>query len=89
MCVDEDPELFFGPHVCGQQCDGPRGCHEAKSERGRFYRISEAKKVCGICPEREACLAWALSTDQSYGVWGGKTERERRIMRRSNNGGNG
>lgn len=36
-----------------------------------------AKTVCGMCPARAACLAWALDTDQPYGVLGGLSEKER------------
>ena len=42
----------------------------------------EGIKVCGGCPVREECLAWALETRMSYGVWGGTTERDRRRMLR-------
>jgi WhiB family redox-sensing transcriptional regulator len=42
----------------------------------------EAKKVCAICPVREACLQFALNTRQHDGVWGGLTESERRRVRR-------
>jgi WhiB family redox-sensing transcriptional regulator len=31
---------------------------------------------------REACLDFALSTGQAYGIWGGLTEDERRSLRR-------
>jgi WhiB family redox-sensing transcriptional regulator len=36
-----------------------------------------AKQVCGGCPVRLACLAFALEREERYGVWGGLTERER------------
>ena len=44
---------------------------------------NRAKLICSTCPVREQCLAWAMVTDQRYGVWGGKTSRERRHMARS------
>src|ERR1051325_8021041 len=44
----------------------------------------EAKKICGRCEVTTQCLAFALDTRQPYGVWGGKTEGERReILRRA------
>lgn len=87
-CKGEYSDLFFGPHVCGRQCDGPRGCYEAKAEQGRFERIREAKKICGACPVIEKCLRWALDTRQPYGIWGGTTERERRdILKKEAAGG--
>lgn len=40
-----------------------------------------AKTVCGMCPARPACLNWALTTRQEYGVVGGLTEQERAELR--------
>jgi len=45
---------------------------------------SQAVQVmCGRCPVREECLAYALERDALVGVWGGTTELERRAMRRT------
>lgn len=41
-----------------------------------------AKRVCRSCPVTEPCLQYALDTDQRWGVWGGKSERERRRLKR-------
>lgn len=41
-----------------------------------------AKSVCDICQSREACLEFALATNQDSGVWGGTSEDERRKLRR-------
>lgn len=50
-----------------------------------FYPVSddddaahEAKEICAVCPVREPCLEFALTTREKNGVWGGLTERERR-----------
>jgi WhiB family transcriptional regulator, redox-sensing transcriptional regulator len=66
-CLDEDPELFF-----------PVGTTGAASEQ-----IQQAKAVCRRCDVTAQCLAWALNTQQDAGVWGGKTEEERRALRRT------
>lgn len=42
----------------------------------------DAKQVCMPCPLRAACLAEALDNRIEFGVWGGKTERERRALLR-------
>jgi WhiB family redox-sensing transcriptional regulator len=39
---------------------------------------SEAKTMCYACPERAACLQWALEHRQIWGVWGGRDEVELR-----------
>lgn len=39
----------------------------------------EAKEICARCPVRSECLLAGL--DEPDGIWGGRTERERRIIR--------
>jgi WhiB family redox-sensing transcriptional regulator len=39
-----------------------------------------AKRVCKDCPVRGECLEYALTTRQYHGVWGGCSERERRVI---------
>ena len=41
-----------------------------------------AKRICSECPVRDTCLQYALSTNQTSGVWGGLDAGERRRMRR-------
>lgn len=40
----------------------------------------DAKRICMGCDVRAECLEYALATRQPYGVWGGKSERERRKL---------
>lgn len=44
--------------------------------------VVRAQQVCGSCPVRDACLAYALAKPEDHGVWGGTSERERRAMLR-------
>jgi WhiB family redox-sensing transcriptional regulator len=39
--------------------------------------------ICRRCPHQDECLQWALDTKQGYGIWGGTTPAQRRIMRRN------
>lgn len=41
-----------------------------------------ATKVCASCDVKEQCLAYALETDQRFGVWGGLNTNARRKLRR-------
>lgn len=41
-----------------------------------------AKRVCAGCTVRDACLDYALTNGERYGIWGGMSERERRRLRR-------
>ena len=43
---------------------------------------SQAKAICAECPVQEACLQYALATNQTAGVWGGLDAGDRRRMRR-------
>ncbi|MFJ1807972.1 MULTISPECIES: WhiB family transcriptional regulator [unclassified Streptomyces] len=66
LCRDEDPDLFFPIGTSGPA----------------LLQTEQAKAVCRRCPVREACLDWAMETDQSLGVWGGTSETERRALKR-------
>lgn len=51
----------------------------------RFFRDETSSvEFCRRCPVVSECLRWALATDQATGVWGGKTEQERRALKRAN-----
>lgn len=39
-----------------------------------------AKRVCRECPVTLECLTEALDSRMEFGVWGGLTERERRLI---------
>lgn len=42
--------------------------------------IEEALSICDECKVRAACLSFAVSHGERFGVWGGTTERQRRRM---------
>lgn len=46
-----------------------------------------AKAICKSCAVQQECLEYALRTAQKFGIWGGRSERERRRMRFGINGG--
>ena len=49
-------------------------------ERG--ISAKSAKRTCAACEVRADCLTYALNLPVvPYGIWGGKSERERRGMR--------
>lgn len=47
-------------------------------EKGQSTK--DAKATCGQCLVRAECLTYALDTGQRFGVWGGRSERERRKL---------
>lgn len=53
-----------------------------ESERVRHIKTQKAKAVCITCPVKEECLRYAIEELETYGIWGGKTNRERSTIRR-------
>ena len=43
---------------------------------------TEARRICASCPVRGQCLAYAVTADEPFGIWGGSGLRERRSLRR-------
>jgi WhiB family redox-sensing transcriptional regulator len=66
LCAQSDPEAWY-------------------PEKGGSTR--EAKRICRNCPVRAEqlggtgeCLDYALEHQERFGIWGGVSERERRMM---------
>lgn len=66
-CRDTDPDLFFPIGTTGPAID----------------QIDSAKAVCLTCEAQDACLEFALATNQESGIWGGTSEEERRRLRKA------
>ncbi len=62
------PELYYDP--------------EGEKPRQKAVRERQARRICEGCPVLLDCLADALERNERYGIRGGKTEEERREMRR-------
>lgn len=43
----------------------------------------DAKAVCATCVVRAECLAFALEHNERFGIWGGLSVKERRVIRRA------
>lgn len=71
-----DPDLSWRENaLCAQA--GPEFFFPAPGSSTR-----EAKKLCGACEGRVACLEYALAHDERFGVWGGLSEKERIRLKR-------
>lgn len=44
--------------------------------------LDDHRVVCAGCAVSAECLAWALEHNETFGVWGGTSSRERRKLRR-------
>ena len=43
---------------------------------------AEAGGICAACPVRGQCLAYAITADEPFGIWGGLDPRQRHTVRR-------
>ncbi|MGO9879085.1 MAG: WhiB family transcriptional regulator [Acidimicrobiales bacterium] len=50
---------------------------------GQGGDIETPKSLCGLCPVRAECLAYALDRPELAGVWGGTGDRERGRIRKA------
>ncbi|GAB4590070.1 WhiB family transcriptional regulator [Nocardia sp. IFM 10818] len=48
---------------------------------GEVRHLRMALRICGDCPVRDECLEFALDNNERYGIWGGKTVKQRRKLK--------
>jgi WhiB family redox-sensing transcriptional regulator len=65
-CQRDEAGLFFAP--------------SQEPTAARLSREQAAKAVCARCPVLLACREHALLQPEPYGVWGGLTAAERRVV---------
>lgn len=65
-CQKDEAGLFFAP--------------SKEPTASRLAREEAAKRVCARCPVLMECREHALLQPEPYGVWGGLTAAERRVV---------
>jgi WhiB family transcriptional regulator, redox-sensing transcriptional regulator len=50
---------------------------------GDVEKLRRAKSICKECTVRMECLNFALDTNERFGIWGGKSARERSLILRA------
>ncbi|MFF7452602.1 WhiB family transcriptional regulator [Kitasatospora sp. NPDC008115] len=65
-CRRDEVGLFFAP--------------SKEPTAARLSREEQAKQVCARCPVLLDCREHALAQPEPYGVWGGLTAAERRVV---------
>lgn len=60
------PDLFF------MELKGPDAIHNQRM----------AKDLCADCPIRLQCLDYAMKQNEEYGIWGGLSPHERKLLRK-------
>ncbi|MCF3144335.1 WhiB family transcriptional regulator [Streptomyces platensis] len=66
VCRRDEAGLFFAP--------------SKEPTAARLAREEAAKRVCARCPVMVECREHALLQPEPYGVWGGLTAAERRVV---------
>ncbi|NYV75133.1 WhiB family transcriptional regulator [Streptomyces sp. UH6] len=66
VCRRDEAGLFFAP--------------SKEPTAARLSREEAAKRVCARCPVMVECREHALLQPEPYGVWGGLTAAERRLV---------
>jgi hypothetical protein len=49
-------------------------------DQGDWNSSRAAKRICRSCPVRLACLAYAVANGEAFGVWGGLSSNDRRVL---------
>lgn len=44
--------------------------------------VRQVREICARCVVRAECADWALTLPENVGIWGGLSERQRRLIRR-------
>lgn len=71
LCRGQDTEMWFPLYN-----KSPKA-HERKKIR---ESTNKAIEICNVCPVQSHCLDYSL-LHEPYGIWGGRTEAERAIIR--------
>jgi WhiB family redox-sensing transcriptional regulator len=69
-----DEDVFFAPDL------DKRGGNRRAATQVAAARERQALAICDRCPVQGECLAYAITTRQQHGVWGGKTQQELRRL---------
>lgn len=73
----ELPDFDLSQAVCGQT--DPELFFPDRADNSYSHL---AKQICSECPVRIECLTWALKNDEEFGIWGGFSPKERRLIKR-------
>jgi len=48
----------------------------------RKLMVAAAKAACNRCPLQNMCADYGINTNEEWGIWGGLTPEDRKILRR-------
>ncbi len=66
-------------------CRGPLGSvffppPITERKREKLARERKAKQICQACPVMNECRDYSIAIREPHGVWGGLSEKERRVL---------
>jgi len=70
LCDNQDTNIWF------PETDDPEYAE----------KVTVAVNLCNSCSVRKECLIYAIRMNEDFGIWGGKTPRQRRKISRDLNG---
>lgn len=72
-CRDHPTDLFYPSRTLAT---------EERRRNGSTAAERRAVAICRTCPVRVECAAYAIETNEVWGVWGGLTELQRHQLRK-------
>jgi WhiB family transcriptional regulator, redox-sensing transcriptional regulator len=81
-------ERAYGPPPPGRWVADAacRGTGPQKWFPDRADAVAALRVICADCPVQQPCLEYALDHHITGGIWGGTTEKQRRVIRRERRG---
>lgn len=66
-------------------CRGPLGSvffppPISERKREKLAREEKAIEICHACPVMDDCRSYSIAIREPHGVWGGLSEKERRLL---------
>jgi len=52
-----------------------------------YVQLREIMAICDACPVKNLCAEYAIEQKEEFGIWGGTTPLQRRILARMKNSG--
>lgn len=69
-----------GPWIRQAACTDADPGHFFISDKAETYAVG--RQICAACSVRLECLEWALTANETEGLWGGLSPRQRDILSR-------
>jgi len=81
-CAESFPDAFFTTDK--SESSVLRNGKISMKTWARYDYEKEAKAICAECPYKARCLEYAINNHE-LGIWGGTTERQRTLLRKTRN----